>query len=93
METRCLLVVREELGTPSLISTIMPNAPTLAASALIAFYVFYGVRGALGDEPDVGLASPPSVAHDDAPAVASALLARFRAVADDRVEELVTAQV
>jgi hypothetical protein len=46
-----------------------------------------------GDEPDVGLASPPSVAHDDAPAVASALLARFRAVADDRVEELVTAQV
>ena len=28
-----------------------------------------------GDEPDVGPASPPSVAHDDAPAVASALLA------------------
>lgn len=32
------------------------NAPTLAASALIAYYVFYGLRGALGDDaavPDV----------------------------------------
>jgi len=26
------------------------NAPTLAVSALTAFYVFYGVRGALGDD-------------------------------------------
>jgi len=44
----------------ALISTIMPNAPTLAASALIAFYVFYGVRGALGDDSIVPDAVKPA---------------------------------
>jgi len=36
------------------------NAPTLAVSALIAFYVFYGVRGALGDDSAVPDAVRPA---------------------------------
>merc|ERR1712060_303467 len=36
------------------------NAPTLAVTALIAFYVFYGVRGALGDDSAVPDAVKPS---------------------------------
>jgi len=35
------------------------NAPTIAAIALLAFYVLYGVRGALGDESAVPAAVKP----------------------------------
>jgi len=36
------------------------NAPTLAVTALIAFYVFYGVRGALGDDSAISDAVKPA---------------------------------
>ena len=35
------------------------SAPTLAATALIAYYVFYGLRGALGDDAAVPDAVKP----------------------------------